>query len=143
MSGSNQITKIIEEMEESRITSQKKAEVLRTALVEEMLKLAISIIEIEFAGSGDSGNINSITLYDINNNKISYQQAIEEYKDLQKQAEHYAYEYLSGTGIDWYNNDGGQGEIIIDLSTVPFIFNAIVDTNETISHNELNVEEII
>lgn len=34
-----------------------------------------------------------------------------------KAAEHLAYSALNATGMDWYNNDGGQGEITIDATT--------------------------
>ena len=33
--------------------------------------------------------------------------------------EHITYAALEHTQLDWYNNDGGQGDLTIDLSNTP------------------------
>ena len=109
------------------------------ASVKDMLStlrvLQISKVEVEFSGSGDSGSINDIWCdnqavklkeYKVRAiTKLSYydQKAndwvetyVEKQTSLHDALETFTYEELSKTGIDWYNNDGGQGKLEIDFT---------------------------
>ena len=89
--------------------------------------LNVNSFEIEFDGSGDDGQIDQIYFYDANNetinipsNTISW--VYSEYGDtkpheqqvtLQKAVEDLGYQMLNESGHDWYNNDGGYGNISV------------------------------
>lgn len=91
-------------------------------------------IRIGFDGSGDSGSVDSVDIYDGSKslnmefsvdylemssswNKEGGWVKTESIKRMPvKQAlEQFCYDMLEETGIDWYNNDGGYGELYITL----------------------------
>lgn len=101
-------------------------------LIFEMIKAAGGKrIYIDFDGSGDSGSIDSVSIQPDNMDfPVIYDMESSTYKDgkwvvtsePKKQPvcaalEHICYDMLEQTGIDWYNNDGGFGELVIDLDT--------------------------
>ena len=71
----------------------------------------IEMIQIDFAGSGDSGNIDDKTYYDADN--MIVKDITDEQDSLMEDiadhilSSHYQY--------DWYNNDGGGGKLTINL----------------------------
>ena len=71
----------------------------------------IAKIIAEFDGQGDSGEVHDITFYDINHNYIDF--------DVCNILEDYIYklieECVNDYGGDWVNNDGGYGNVNIDL----------------------------
>ena len=98
-------------------------------------KAGAAKVNIYFDGSGDSGMIEEITVYNADNQKIKVDQTViypkEKstwivnqfiYETEQKEIpilealETYCYEELEKTNIDWYNNDGGCGEMRINLN---------------------------
>jgi len=83
----------------------------------------INKLEINFSGSGDSGDIDDIIYYDINGKHHYSSEMVQdsyindqEYTLLQNDC----YEFIDEAieGADWYNNDGGFGDITIDLDTM-------------------------
>ena len=91
---------------------------------------------VEFYGSGDSGQIEDVTfdkdvpsactvkvevtkrnhIWVEETQSYKYEIKIEqEDKPLGDALEHVTYELLDGCGVDWYNNDGGGGHLIVDL----------------------------
>lgn len=123
---------IINEMEREQKEAATKAQTKRTKLAIEMQAAGVNKVHIEFAGGGDSGSIDTI--------QIEMAEGFTEPDDLKERLENFAYAWLDGTGIDWYNNEGGQGHIEFDLTSVPPAFSANVDVNETVSTTALSVE---
>lgn len=129
---------ILAEMEAQRKAAGVVANETRHELTQKFLIENWSTVTIDFAGSGDSGSIDNIMVQTGTNDP--------EYLDtkhpIYKEIESFAYKFLESTNVDWYNNDGGQGEIKWDLSEVPFKFTANVDQNETISKTAYSCEEV-
>lgn len=93
--------------------------------------LNVDYFTIEFEGSGDDGQIDLIEFYNNNDDKIQIPEDTitwayrdytaddgstkEEQVTLHKAVEDLGYQMLDESGHDWYNNDGGYGEINIML----------------------------
>ena len=111
----------------------------RVALLGTLKLLNVARVVIEFSGSGDSGSIQSVEVRDGYGNKIDLsdhkldwvttrstykdgkwvETSTPEVKELGTVIEQVAYAAIESTGLDWYNNEGGQGEFTIDLTTSP------------------------
>ncbi len=91
-------------------------------------------VVIFFDGSGDSGSIESVDIFAAENQRMQidltaiYPKQKSTYVDgrwvdeieqkemsIYEALEAYCYDELEKTNIDWYNNDGGFGEMRIDL----------------------------
>ena len=90
--------------------------------------LNVNSFEIEFDGSGDSGQIEGVTfcdssheVMDIPEDTISwvYTAYGQEPKDtkvtIHKAVEDLGYQMLEESGHDWYNNEGGYGRISVHM----------------------------
>lgn len=130
------IDHIIEQMQKERQAAASDANKERSNLVKELVEAGVYKLTIDFAGSGDSGSIEDISAMSKDDESLDLS------KDLEEKIEEWCYTYLSGTGVDWYNNEGGQGEINFDLSTVPYKFTAYVDVNEVTSTTAFSTEEV-
>jgi hypothetical protein len=104
----------------------------------EMLKGAgADKIIVGFDGSGDSGSVHSVDICDEQgkalqlNFGVVYAVTSSTWKDgkweqkeedkmmpVKEALETFCYDMLEKTGIDWYNNDGGFGELTITLDPV-------------------------
>lgn len=106
---------------------------------------------VEFQGGGDSGEIHNAVLYDQNNKEIDctgitfdWHSQSDTFNDgvwdthskfgpvpvldiLREVTE----QMLENEGLDWYNNDGGQGELQIDLTQSPPVIVLNVGINYT------------
>lgn len=105
---------ILAEREQQRQIAQNTASSEIGLIIDELQAVGITDLSIEFAGSGDSGSIEDV------------------YPDpgvLRERVEDWAYKVLEGTGVDWYNNDGGHGEITIDVEKRTFEY--VVNQYET------------
>jgi hypothetical protein len=90
-------------------------------------------VYVSFRGGGDEGQVEETYYRDVNDNtheipsdmiawtKQTYgqQQAETKNETLVEVLEDLCYRALDETGWDWYNNDGGQGELIIDFTETP------------------------
>ena len=106
-------------------------------------------IRISFDGSGDSGSIEDTYIY-VGDTRLAvefnvdYMTSTSQYNaeaqgwitTIEKKTmpvkdalEQYCYDKLEDTGIDWYNNDGGYGELVITLD--PVEINLEVNTRYT------------
>lgn len=89
-------------------------------------------VTVSFDGSGDSGSIDDIEYGDAAIDASTLMVEIEvihrvlqggqwvtnrvlEHKDLNTAIEELTDDYLGETNVDWYNNDGGFGELTIDV----------------------------
>mgnify|MGYP000085101357 CR=1 FL=1 len=107
----------------------------------------INKIEITFSGSGDSGDIDDLIYYDVTDKyyysrdmvKNSYM-TDEEYNLLQNDC----YEFIDDAieGADWYNNEGGFGNITIDLDTMTANVEYSQRTVEEYSWEDLSLFDI-
>jgi hypothetical protein len=118
-------------MSESKTFFSSKEEAI--TLTTQLKMLGVGRVVISFAGAGDSGEIDDMYLEDPNGTFIEMptdmvawtKQVYGEQKPETKQVklrdalEDIGYRVLDETGMDWYNNDGGQGELVIDLTEEP------------------------
>lgn len=130
---------IVKQMELEQQTAMKQADEERHAFRQRLTESMITKVTISFSGSGDSGQIDSVEFYYVEDHQLPESQE----EVLKQDLTAWAYKYLEGVGVDWYNNDGGQGEIIFDLETVPFKFLATVEVNQTVSSVEHEVLEAL
>jgi hypothetical protein len=99
------------------------------ALTAQMKMLGVKYVAISFQGGGDSGEIYSIDMYNMNNegmempsDMVSWTKQV--YGDqvktqsnisIDKALDDIGYRVLDATGMDWYNNEGGQGTMTINF----------------------------
>jgi hypothetical protein len=132
------IDQILNEIENDRQKAKTKAETKREEILRALMSAGVKVVTIEFAGSGDSGSIDSI---DVDFHDDAKQPSLSD--DLEKLLEDFTYDYLAGTGVDWYNNEGGQGSIVFDLSQPPYTLGASIDVNYTETKNEHHAHEAL
>ena len=95
----------------------------------------VRCVTVTFDGSGDSGSIDAVEYGDAAIDSSALTVEIEvmhrvlqagrwvtsrvlERKDLDTAIEELTDDYLAETNVDWYNNDGGFGQLIIDVDEV-------------------------
>ena len=108
-------------------------------------------VEVQFQGGGDSGEIEEARAYDkdgkeldLSVSKLDWTTEKEVFKDgvwvaeteqdfvVVKDILRSATEtMLENEGLDWYNNDGGQGRMLIDLTAEPPVITLEVGINYT------------
>ena len=93
-----------QESKESGLQGQLKA------IISGMKELKAQMCEVRFDGCGDSGMVEEIIFTGAKGIKLK---ADETLSDL---AERFCYDYLDSKGIDWYNNEGGYGNLSISSS---------------------------
>ncbi len=107
----------------------------------------INKIEITFSGSGDSGDIDDLIYYDINGKYYYSREMVgnsymtdHEYDLLQSDC----YEFIDDAieGADWYNNEGGFGNITLDLDTMTANVEYSQRTVEEYSWEDLSLFDI-
>ena len=115
------------------------------ALTTQLKMLGVAKVVISFTGSGDSGEIEYIELLNANEDIIPMpvdmvawtKQVYGEQKAEQKQVklrdalEDIGYRVLDETGMDWYNNDGGQGVVFLDVDGAVFGVRVEMEINIT------------
>ena len=113
---------------------------------------------VEFQGGGDSGEINDAILYDQNRQEIdctgvtfdwhSESEAFDPVKNTWETHSKFGpvpvldilrevtEQMLENEGLDWYNNDGGQGQLTIDLTQSPptIVLNVGINYTQTDEH---------
>ena len=127
------IEEIMASIETDREQAAEGAEEERLVLCAAMITAGVVSVEIKFAGYGDSGQIEEI--------EVVMADGHVEPDDLNKKLEDWVYSFLDGTGVDWYNNDGGQGTISFGLTNAVPHFHALVEYNEMVAHTGFEVEE--
>ena len=102
-------------------------------LLTQLNLLGAKQVYVEFRGGGDEGQIESVYYQDRQDNHleipkdmISWTQIAYGNKTLEPKEmtlvdvlEDLCYRALDGTGLDWYNNEGGQGSLVIDFTESP------------------------
>jgi len=117
----------------------------KTTLLTQLNLLGAKKVRVEFQGGGDDGQIEGVYL--INNNddyidmpddmiawtSLTYgnQQSEQKPTKLVDALEDVCQRALDETGLDWYNNDGGQGNLTIDFRETPPKISLYVGINQT------------
>lgn len=114
---------IIADLSKQQAEAAKNSAITIGSITDLLAISGVESVEIFFDGAGDSGSIENIepvggTISD----------------DMLKKIEDWAYEVLEGTDVDWYNNDGGYGDIIIDVKKRTYRFE--VNVRHTVSETE-------
>lgn len=119
------------------------------ALTTQLKMLGIAKVQLAFSGSGDSGEIEYVDLLSANQEQIEMpndmvawtKQVYGEQKAETKQVklrdalEDIGYRVLDETGMDWYNNDGGQGNVFLNVGSDE-VFGVNVDMEINITQTE-------
>jgi hypothetical protein len=127
----------------------------------------ISYIEVQFQGGGDSGEITDVLAYNSDHQPIDITDTNMLWRERTDSFDHEAKKWvvslkdgcttplknvisevvntlLTNTGIDWYNNDGGQGTFTMNSTTNPITANMTVEENITTTNsNSFAYEGII
>lgn len=119
--------------------------------------LEVKKVDVYFDGAGDSGAIDSVD-FDRDNvaqTQVEIESAETRHVDsewrqtrvvkqctLYKAIEELTDDYLEATGVDWYNNDGGYGELNLDVEagTVTMEVNVRFTESETEFHSVKDIE---
>lgn len=122
---------IINDMENRRIRAESDAQEQLDTLILTLRNRSIEKVEINFDGAGDDGSIHEINLYP---KEIDGE-------NLRGEIEDWGYKFLEGTGVDWYNNEGGFGEIIINIKDNKFNYevNQRVESYEQAAWGERDI----
>lgn len=90
-------------------------------------KLKITGATLEFNGSGDSGDFYhpmfegksppDRMVQDKDGNWGPNPKFVPDYERLSEILKHMSEKWVEGTGVDWYNNDGGGGELTFNFKT--------------------------
>jgi hypothetical protein len=109
-----------------------------------MLATGAKKIAVEFAGSGDSGQIDCVTYYSSAEASIEMDVKVNPHfidveKDpeldaIAKKLEDFYYARLEDLPYDWVNNEGGGGTMIIDVETGECTINGFEYVTETVDH---------
>jgi len=119
----------------------------------------IQNVNVYFSGYGDSGQIDNISYNpqpDIDPGEITVQHFISsnhfedgqwintrqlEETSLNEAIDELTYNYLDETDIDWYNNDGGSGDLVINVTAGTVSLEVNVNHVETTTeyHSERNI----
>lgn len=127
----NTMQSIIQQMQAEQAKAREEAgEHARVPLLQKMYDLQIPVIKVNFNGSGDSGSIDEIYVVSSPDANVWEGEDLANIsKELKDDIESYCYKYLEGTGVDWYNNEGGQGEFVFDALSIPPQFHCTVEYN--------------
>ena len=129
----------------------------KETLLTQLNLLGAKEVRVEFRGGGDDGQVDGVyykdrhdEIQDIPADMISWTQKtygsqtpetktmtlVDVLTDL-------CYRALDNTGLDWYNNEGGQGSLVIDFTDSPtsIMLNVGINTMTTDDHEyDLNEE---
>ena len=130
----------------------------KATLLTQLNLLGAKRVVVEFQGGGDDGQVDGVYLYDQNdvdidvpNDMIAWttqtyggQEAESKQTKLVDALEDLCSRALDNTGLDWYNNDGGQGNLTIDFKENPPSIKLNVGINHRTTEDyeyDLNDEE--
>jgi hypothetical protein len=85
-------------------------------MIKLLTETKVEQVAVSFDGAGDSGSVDQVSLTP----EPSVDGLVHTKESVHKAVEDFAYAWLDITGIDWYNNDGGYGDLTIDVTTAKF-----------------------
>lgn len=89
------------------------------AVLAELKQQGVQRVEILFDGGGDEGQITDVEAFDSQGQQINLaplRSPVNPASSLRDDLEEIAYDALNGTGVNWYNDLGGEGTITIDAA---------------------------
>ena len=133
-------------------------------LLTQLRTLGVKSVEVTFSGGGDSGSIDDVNAYDNDNADVNLTAHhldwpeessihdpntntwITEVKvvtiPLDEVLKRVTNDALAESGLDWYNNDGGQGSLLIDFNKSPPEISLDVGINYTTTEDHtINLNE--
>ena len=115
----------------------------RLALLRAIVKdRGITSIYVDFSGSGDSGSMDRVC-FDVaeGKNKVCFEDLD---TDLVSWIEKVANQAVEATGVDWYNDEGGNGKVVFNPTdgSVEVEINQAVTTYDTSNH-EYNISDLV
>ena len=130
----------------------------KTTLLTQLNLLGAKLVVVEFQGGGDDGQVDGVYISGNDGNYIEIpddmiawtsltyggQQAESKPTKLADVLEDLCSRALDNTGLDWYNNDGGQGNLTIDFKENPPSIKLNVGINHRTTEDyeyDLNDEE--
>ena len=138
-------------------------ETMMTSLLIQLADLGVTGIKITYEGSGDSGCIENV-FYTTDNLPKNEEDAIDAVNELEpwdpgikhldllhsglcSDIQNFAEEKILNDVEDWWNNEGGFGHAIIDLSDLSYEIenNIYITSTESFSHSgvlDIDTEEI-
>lgn len=126
-------------METQTMKREQQALKQRRAQLEETLKaLEVERVEVEYDGCGDSGDVQLVRALksagkavDLKGRSVTverlesvYDHEAKDYRrvprletvNLEEALGNFAVDFLSFLGIDWYNNEGGYGVVVLEVA---------------------------
>jgi hypothetical protein len=109
----------------------------RLLILTNLKDLGIAKVEVTFSGSGDSGDIDEVNFYTINDLDVS-SEIITDFNNksginIDNELRDFAYELIEekvNTVGDWVNNEGGFGNITINVEEKTYDLNYSQRTTE-------------
>ena len=100
--------------------------------IKKLRDLNVSKVHIHYSGGGDDGCIDSYEAFTINSDGNEVSNSDIELSSFSDTFDDYVYNLLSSTiEWDWVNNEGGWGELVIDIE----------NENIEINHSQRHVED--
>jgi hypothetical protein len=95
-------------------------------------------IEVNYSGSGDSGDIDSIHLLKYKEvfsytSEENIEDRIKDITDCEEWVRNKADRILQGIE-DWWNNDGGYGQMVIQIPSGSYVINNNINVTDVESH---------
>jgi len=117
----------------------------KATLLTQLNLLGAKKVRVEFQGGGDDGQVEGVYVIDQNDNYIDIpddmiawttqtygdQESEQRQTKLVDALEDLCSRALDNTGLDWYNNEGGQGNLTIDFNETPPLIKLYVGINQT------------
>ena len=130
----------------------------KATLLTQLNLLGAKEVRVEFQGGGDDGQVDGVYMTDNNGAEIELpddmiawttltyggQEAESKPTKLVDALEDLCSRALDNTGLDWYNNGGGQGQLVIDFRESPPSIKLNVGINQTTTDDyeyDLNDDE--
>ncbi len=100
-----------------------------------MASLGVHHVIIEFNGSGDSGQVDSVSAYAADGNTIDLD------ADIAEKMDKFCCDYLDHLGIEWYSNSGGYGSLTLHIGADAEMAKAELDYYERIESTQQHTHE--
>lgn len=128
----------------------------KDTLMTQLNLLGAKRVYVEFRGGGDDGQVDGVyykdkhdEMQDIPTDMMSWthivygnQTPVTKETSLVDVLEDLCYRALDQTGLDWYNNEGGQGQLVIDFTESPPKTNLHVGINTmTTDDHDFDIDE--
>lgn len=117
-------SEFLEKLRKERELAKEKALENINDILDKLKNRNIKKVEIQFWGGGDSGEIDNIFFTPTINDA-------KELEELTTEVSDWAYLVLDSVDTDWYNNEGGNGNIIINVEKEEYSYEIYVNIIES------------